>query len=118
MTHETLPPALPMTPVDSLRELAELRFTHATFRKNLRERIEGQLSVAHNGGLFKATPDLISFLSCWTDEELFLEDSYNNPIRCNRLALLSDVKQAYQFAMNAWHLEFEASKNIRKIPRV
>lgn len=106
------------TPIDPLRELAELRFTHATFRKSLREKIEAQLAVAHNGGLFKATPELISFLSCWADDEIFLEDLYSNPIKCNRKELLFAIKEAYQFAMNAWHVEFEASKNIRKIPRV
>lgn len=110
-------PALP-TQVDSLRDLAEMRFTHATYRKNLRERIEGQLVVAHNGGLFKASPDLISFLSCWDNDELVIEDAYHNPILCNRSELLTKIKEAYQFAMNAWHVEFEKSKTIRKLPCV
>lgn len=105
------------TAVDSLRNLAELRFAHATFRKNLQERLEGQLSVAHNGGLFKATPELISFLHCWDTDEIFLEDVYHNPIKCNRLLLLSHLQEAYQFAMNAWHIDFEASKKLRKLPR-
>jgi len=100
--------------IENLSELATLKFKHATFRKNLKERIEAQLSVAHNGGLFKATPELISFLSCWDNDEIYLEDSYLNPIKCERTVLLIKLKEAYQFAMNAWHVDFENSKKIRK----
>ena len=100
--------------INSLRSLADHRFKHETLRKNLKERVEGQLSVAHNDGLFKATPELIAFLHCWDTDELYLEDSYANPINCNRLELLAQLKEAYQFAMNAWHTDFEASKKIRK----
>lgn len=73
--------------------------------------------MAHNGGLFKSTPELISFLHCWTGDDIVIEDSYHNPIRINRSALLAELKQAYQFAMNAWLVDFDASKKIRKIPR-
>ena len=100
---------------NNLSELAELKFKHATFRKNLRERVEAQLAVAHNGGLFKATPELISFLDCWADSDIiYLEDLYHNPIECNRLALLKQLKEAYCFAMNAWHVDFENSKKLRR----
>lgn len=98
---------------DELKALADAKFKHAVFRKNLRERIEAQLAVAHNGGLFKASPELISFLSCWSDNELFLEDQYKNPIKCDRVKLLEQVKEAYQYAMNTWHTDFENSKKIR-----
>ena len=108
MTDET-------SQIDTLQELAKSRFDHALYRKNLRERVEGQLAVAHNGGLFKASPELISFLHCWTDDQLVIEDSYYNPIRVERTALLEKLKQAYQFALNAWEVEFTASKKIRKL---
>jgi len=123
MTRKNIaPPPLvvipPTTSVDDMRELAELRFAHSVARKNLRERVESQLAVAHNGGLFKATQELISFLHCWTDDEICIEDSYNNPIRCNRVSLLTQLKEAYQFAMNAWQIDFEKSKAIRKMASV
>jgi hypothetical protein len=98
---------------ENLKTLADAKFKHALFRKNLRERIESQLSVAHGGGLFKASPELISFLHCWTDAELVIEDLYNNPIKCNRVQLLTALKEAYQFALNAWNIDFENSKKIR-----
>ena len=112
-----LPMPSPSANVSALRDLAEIKFTHEIYRKNLRERTENQLSVAHNGGLFKSSPELISFVSCWVDDVIFLEDSYKNPIKCDRVKLLSQLKEAYQFAMNAWHIEFEKSKSIRKLPR-
>lgn len=99
--------------IEKLKTLADTKFKHALFRKNLRERVESQLAVPHNGGLFKATQELISFLHCWTDDELVLEDMYNNPIKCERKKLLKELKSAYRFALNSWHVDFENSKKIR-----
>lgn len=98
---------------ENLKTLATSKFNHALFRKNLKERIETQLAVPHSGGLFKATPELISFLHCWTDDDLVLEDLYHNPIKCNRVKLLEALKDAYQFALNSWYNDFENSKKIR-----
>jgi hypothetical protein len=103
-----------MDNITEFKNLADSKFEHALYRKNLQERIEAQLAVAHNGGLFKATPELITFLDCWREIEVVIKDEYNNPIKCNRHTLLADIKQAYQFAMNAWLVEFEESKKIRK----
>ena len=100
---------------NDLKSLAESKFKHALFRKNLKERVEAQLAVAHNGGLFKASKELICFVALWdpTNPNLFLEDAYGNPIKCNRDELKKQLEEAYQFAMNAWHTDFEESKKIR-----
>ena len=100
--------------ITDIKELAERRFDHAQYRLRLREQIQTQLIVTHNGGMFKATPELISFLSNWAGSEVFLEDIHGNPIKCDKPELLIQLVEAYQFAMNAWHQEFEASKKIRK----
>ena len=100
--------------INDLKSLAESRFDHALHRKVLRERIHGQLIVTHNGGQFKATKTLLSFLTIWDDEVIIVEDIHKNPIQINRPQLLAELKQAYQYAMNAWHQEFEESKKIRK----
>ena len=101
--------------INGLKSLADAKFKHALFRKNLKERIEAQLSIAHNGGLFKATKELICFVSLWDPKNpnLFLEDSYGNPIKCDREVLKKQLEEAYQFAMNAWYVDFEESKKIR-----
>jgi hypothetical protein len=99
----------------SLKSLADTKFKHALFRKNLKERVETQLAVAHNGGLFKATMELICFVSLWdpTNPNLFIEDAYGNPIKCDRELLKKQLEEAYQFAMNSWHIDFERSKKLR-----
>ena len=107
-----------MTP-ETLKNLAKTKFDHILFRKNLRERIEAQLSVAYNGGLFKATPELMAFLWMWPENEMVLEDAYHNPIKIDdKVKLLLQLEEAYQFAMNAWHVDFENSKKIRNASNV
>ena len=100
--------------INDLKSLAESRFDHALHRRVLRERIQSQLIVTHNGGQFKATKTLLSFLNVWEDDTIVIEDLHKNPIQINRSQLLTELKQAYQFAMNAWLQEFEESKRIRK----
>lgn len=102
--------------ITDIKALAERRFDHVQHRLRLREQIQTQLIVTHGGGMFKATPELISFVSLWDPKNpnLFLEDIYGNPVKCDRDSLKQALEEAYQYAMNAWHCEFEASKKIRK----
>lgn len=102
--------------ITDIKELAERRFDHAQYRIRLREQIQTQLIVTHNGGMFKATLELMTFVSLWDPQNpnLFLEDIHGNPIKCNRETLKRDLEEAYQYAMNVWHQEFEAGKKIRK----
>lgn len=81
----------------------------------LREKIQTDLHFAYNGGLFKATQELIGFLDAWGDSEIFLEDTYQNPIKANREELLDLAKQHYQMAMNVWHIQHEELKRARKV---
>ena len=97
-----------------LKELAEERFDHELYRKNLRERVEGQLIVSHNGSMFKATQQLISFLSVFDTDTIYLEDVNGKPSMVNRVQLLDQLKESYQYAMNAWHNEYNDSSKIRK----
>jgi hypothetical protein len=88
------------------------------FQKNkliLREKIQTDLHLAHAGGLFKITPELIAFVKTWPVDELYLEDTYNNPIKIDRQTFLVRAQQHYQLVMNQWHNEYEELKKIRKI---
>ena len=92
--------------------------TATDYQKNkheLREKILTDLHFAYNGGLFKATPELFSFVICWNFEELFLEDVYNNPIKINRKEFIELCGSHYHMVMNRWHIEHEKLKHIRKI---
>ncbi len=84
-------------------------------KKILREKIITDLHMAHNGGMFKVTPELLAFVKTWPVDELYLEDSYQNPIKIDRQVFLVTAQQHYQQVMNRWHNEYEKLKQSRKI---
>lgn len=81
----------------------------------LREKIQTDLHFAHNGGLFKVTPELLAFVATWPIDELYLEDTYQNPIEIDRTVFLVQAQQHYQKVMNRWHQAHDELKKIRKI---
>ena len=84
-------------------------------KRTLREKILTDLHLAYDGGLFLVDINLLAFLATWPEDELYLEDVYNNPIKINRQELLEQARQHYHSVMNAWHIEHEKLKQIRKI---
>lgn len=84
-------------------------------KRALREKIQTDLHLVHCEGLFLIDANLLAFLATWPDDELYLEDVYSNPIKINRRELLTQARQHYQSVMNAWHIEHERLKQIRKI---
>jgi hypothetical protein len=81
----------------------------------LREKIQTDLHFPHNGGLFKVTPALLAFVSTWPVDELFLEDTYLNPIQIDKQVFLITAQQHYQKVMNSWHEQHAELKQIRKV---
>jgi len=81
----------------------------------LREKIQTDLHMTHNGGMFKITPELLAFVKTWPVDELYLEDVYENPIQIDQQVFLVTAQQHYQIVMNTWHNEYEELKKIRKI---
>jgi hypothetical protein len=84
-------------------------------KRILREKIQTDLHVPYNGGLFKVTPELIGFLNAWNSDELFLEDTYQNPIKILRQEFLIKCQQHYQLVMNTWHIQHEEIRRARKV---
>jgi hypothetical protein len=84
-------------------------------KRILREKIQTDLHLPYDGGLFKITPELYSFVSVWPTEFLFLEDVYGNPIQIEKQTFLARAGQCYHKAMNRWHEEHEQLKKLRKI---
>ena len=101
----------------SLQELAKSKFDLLSFKKTLKEKIDTQLVVTHNNGLFKATPELISLVHILSKSSntIYLEDSFGNPIKADGEKLFYDLVAAHQYAHNAWHIEYEESKKLRKL---
>jgi len=104
-----------MSDLDQLVQEIRLATDYQTNKRILREKIQTDLQVAYNNGLFKVTPELIAFLTAWDTDELFLEDTYQNPIKINRTEFLSLCKQHYQMVMNTWHIQHDEIKRARKI---
>jgi hypothetical protein len=104
-----------MTNLDSLMEEIHIATDFQINKKILREKIQTDLHMAHQGGLFKITPELLAFVKTWPVDELYLEDVYQNPISIDKQVFLVTAQQHYQQVMNRWHQEYEEIKKIRKI---
>jgi hypothetical protein len=92
----------------------------------LREKIQTDLHFTHDGGLFKATPELIAFVHAWRSadevwpwgggDSMFMEDTYGNPIHIENCAeFYSTASQHYQKIMNTWHQQSAELKRVRKV---
>lgn len=102
---------------NSVQEQAHSAFSFKVNKKALEEIIDQRLLIAYtyqtNSGMFKATPELMSFLNLWSDDEIVIKDVYDSPILVNRVELLDQLKQVYQQAMNYWYFEYSKLKKIR-----
>jgi hypothetical protein len=86
-------------------------------KRILREKIQTDLHVAYNGGLFRVTPEIILFANTQTlNENFYLEDVYQNPIHITSPREFAELcMEHYQQVMNRWHQEHHELKRIRKV---
>jgi hypothetical protein len=88
------------------------RFEHESARRTLREKYQAKLTFGWNGGMFSATPEMITFLSLYGDQRVVVKDLYNNPVEVNAQELCELMKDRHQEQMNAWLVEYqEINKN-------
>ena len=104
-----------MGDINQLVEQIKQSTDYQTNKRILREKITTDLHVAYNNGLFLVKPELIAFLATWPSEELYLEDTYQNPIRIKREEFYNLCQQHYQMVMNRWHIEHDELKRTRKV---
>jgi len=107
-----------------MESIAKKHLDHKILKQNAAERAEQALTLAYNGGLFKVTPELISFAETLMrfdeytgtyPDEYFLKDSYNNPIKIDDVHhFLHGLITKYNEVMNDWHNEYEQLRKIRK----
>lgn len=102
--------------INSLLAQIKQATNYQTNKRILKEKVETDLCVTHNGGLFKVDMALITFLSIWDSSDvLHIVDTYDNPIKVDRLELLTLATQQYQKVMNTWHIQHEELKRARKV---
>ena len=92
---------------------AKARFNHNSAKTQLKDKYDGKFIIAEQGGLWKATPELISFLNSMNDNFIVLIDNFNNPVQVNREQLLSIIKDTYQKVMLEWYKEWKEIETVR-----
>ena len=83
------------------------RFDHAAAKKTLQEKYESKMLFAYAGGMFKSTPEMITFLSLYSNEEIVLLDLYDTPVKVNADYLKDEMQKRWYEQMNAWLIEHE-----------
>lgn len=86
---------------------ARARFDHVAARRVLKEKYEAKMLFAWGGGLFRAGPEMITFLGLYGNERIVVKDLYENPIEVNAQELCELMKARLQEQMNAWLVEYE-----------
>lgn len=104
-----------MTELNQLVEQVKQATDYQINKRILREKIQTELHFAHNDGLFKITPELLAFVKTWPVDELYLEDTYQNPIKINKQVFLVTAQQHYQTVMNTWHQQHADLKKARRV---
>ena len=84
---------------------ARARFDHATAKRVLREKYEAKMIFAHDGGMWRAGPELINILAAVPLGNAVLLDLYETPVQVKPEELRSMAMQRWQEQMNAWLAE-------------
>ena len=92
---------------DALIAHARAKFNHATARKVMQEKYQARMIFGWNGGMFRASPELITFLSLYGDEEIVMPDLYENPIKFKASDVCNIMRAKWQEQMNAWLVEHD-----------
>lgn len=92
---------------DALIAHSRARLAHAAQRRLLQEKYQARMVFGWNGGMFRATPEMITFLSLYGDQRVVIEDLYHNPTEVNAAELCDLMRARWQEQMNAWLCEHQ-----------
>lgn len=92
---------------------AKARFNHNAAKAYLKDKYESKLVLADQGGLWKITPEFLTFISSPGSNKVVMLDSYGNPIKVNKSQLLDKATVIYNEVMEAWHLEWKELESKR-----
>jgi hypothetical protein len=84
---------------------ARARFDHATAKRVLREKYEAKMIFAHDGGMWRAGPELINILATVPPGDAVLLDLYETPVQVRPEELRGIAMTRWQEQMNAWLAE-------------
>jgi hypothetical protein len=92
---------------------AKARFNHNSAKAYLKDKYSSKLIVADQGGLWKATPELLGFLASSTDDIVVLIDTFENPVLVNRITLHDVLYKTYNDTMQLWFSEWKELESKR-----
>jgi hypothetical protein len=81
---------------------AKARFNHNSAKAYLKNKYDSKFIVADQSGLWKANLETINFLNASTEELVILIDTFDNPVKVNRVDLLHKLSDAYKNTMEEW----------------
>jgi hypothetical protein len=85
---------------------AKARFNHNSAKAYLKNKYDSKFIVADQSGLWKANLETINFLNATSDDYVILIDTFDNPVKVNRVELLDKLSTAYKTTMEEWHNEW------------
>lgn len=85
---------------------AKAKFNHNAAKDYLKDKYQSKLIFADQGGLWKATPEFLSFLAATTTNEIVILDLNENPIKVDKELLSAKTHKIYNDVMIEWHEEW------------
>lgn len=92
---------------------AKARFSHNAAKAYLKDKYTSKLIIAEQGGLWKADAETIGFLNSFNADTLILMDTFDNPVKVNRIELLSKLMEVYEQVMLTWYSEWKELEDKR-----
>jgi hypothetical protein len=103
-------------------EYSNYKVTIFQQKENLKLRLDNLLTYAHNGGIFKISDTLISFVDALIRrevQEVVLIDHRGNPVKVSNIKLFQDeIFGLYFEATNEYQVEFEKLRKARSVKQV
>lgn len=97
----------------TLVDQAKARFNHNLAKEYLQKKYASKLLVAEQNGYWEINQTFISFLSVMKEDHVVLVDTLNNPVKVNRVKLLTFATNVYNQVMEDWHQEWQNLEKLR-----
>lgn len=102
-----------------IQNLANLSYDRDLAKKNLKEKQQGRLLLAHEGGLWLCDNNLICLLLSYKHlDQIVLLDSNDIPRKVEPNKLLELVQLRHQEVLNDWLIEYQNLSKIRTVKNV
>ena len=86
---------------------AKARFSHNSAKAYLKEKYSSKLVIAEQGGLWRADAQTIGFLNSFSEKTLVVIDTFDNPVKVDRIELLESLTKTYTKIMTEWNSEWK-----------